>query len=173
MVKFGRHLQFLRQDQRTPAYLVEYKRVSTLVGQEDAFSAAWFGTRSKNEPRQGLVSAAQEAEWPRLAAPRRRPRGSSGADGACSAPFWPNLGGSLVSRTHQCLQPSHQWSLAAPPATQARGPADGDRRILEPNRRALAACSRRHLEGTDRRCGRATWRPTARCAAGPPYAPQS
>lgn len=44
MVKFGRHLQFLRQDQRTPAYLVEYKKVSTLLGQEDAFTAAWCGT---------------------------------------------------------------------------------------------------------------------------------
>jgi len=41
MVKFGRHLQFLRQEQRTPAYLVEYKKISALLGQEDTFSAAW------------------------------------------------------------------------------------------------------------------------------------
>lgn len=51
MVKFGRHLQFLRQDQRTPAYLVEYKKVSTLLGQEDAFTAAW---------REGLQTATAE-----------------------------------------------------------------------------------------------------------------
>lgn len=41
MVKFGRHLQFLRSEQRTPAYLVEYKRLGALLQQEAAFCAAW------------------------------------------------------------------------------------------------------------------------------------
>ena len=41
MVKFGRHIHFLRQDQRTPAYLVEYKKISTLLGQQDQFCEAW------------------------------------------------------------------------------------------------------------------------------------
>ena len=41
MVKFGRHIHFLRQEQSTPAYLVEYKKISTLLGQQDAFCEAW------------------------------------------------------------------------------------------------------------------------------------
>ena len=69
MVKFGRHLQFLRQEQRTPAYLVEYKKISALLGQEDTFSAAWCGALSKTSPTGCLGSTAREAAWLRLTAP--------------------------------------------------------------------------------------------------------
>ena len=61
MVKFGRHLQFLRQEQRTPAYLVEYKKISALLGQEDTFSAAWCGALSKTSPIGCLGGTAREA----------------------------------------------------------------------------------------------------------------
>ena len=40
MVKFGRHLEYLRQEQRTPAYLVDYKKIAALQ-EEAAFSSAW------------------------------------------------------------------------------------------------------------------------------------